>query len=127
MGNATKYEPVHLGTLEESSSLTELYNLCSRDIKHCIVQAQQAGLDVERLSRSRFEPIEKLLLEYNFRLDIWSSDCGVAKGYLEHISGLTQPVRDIFRRLHEQLEAVSERINKFREYVPKDFAHSNTR
>ncbi len=73
VGNATKYEPIHLRIPEDSSSLTELYNLCNRNIKRYIVQAQQAALDVELLSRSEIEPIEKRLLEHDFRLDIWST------------------------------------------------------
>ena len=111
---STEYEPVHLDTLKASSSLTDQCNHCNRDIKRCIIQAQQAVLNVER--RSRFEPIEKRLLEHSLRLDIWSTDCGVAKGDLDRIGGLSQPVRDILGRFHEQLETVAENINKFRDY-----------
>jgi hypothetical protein len=122
---STEYEPVHLDTLDASISLTDQWKHCSRDVERCIIQAQQAVLDVEQLSQSKFEPIEKRLKEHNLRLDIWSADCGVAKGYLEHIGVLSQPIRDIFERFHEQLETVSENINNFRKDVPKTFAESN--
>jgi hypothetical protein len=110
---STEYEPVHLDTFEASSSLTEQYTQCDRDLKRCITQTQQALLTSGRVPRFKLEPIEKRLLEHKLRLDIWSTDCGVAEGYLEHIGSLSQPISDILRRSHSNLQTAAEHINKF--------------
>jgi hypothetical protein len=122
---STEYEPLHLKTLEPSSSLIDQCNCCNSDIRRCIIQARQAVLNTESPARSKFEPIEKRLLEHTLRLDIWRTDCGVAEGYLEIIGSLTQCVSDILMRFHKHLEAIAETINSFREHVPKKFAENN--
>jgi hypothetical protein len=122
---STMYEMLHLDTLDADSSLTDQCDHCCRDIERCNIQAQRAVFDVEQPTRTKFEPIEKRLQEHKLRLAIWSTDCGVAKGHLENIGGLSQPVRAIFERLHEQLEAVAVQINNFRKDVAKQSVESD--
>lgn len=76
-------------------------------------------MDVDSLSRSKFEPIEKRLSEHAFRLDIWGADCGATEGYLVNVRELSPLVGDIFGKLHAELEEAAEQTNIFRGVAPK--------
>jgi hypothetical protein len=86
---STEYKPVHLDTLDITSSLTDQCGHCHRDIKRYIIQAQRVVLDIEYLSRSKFKLIKKRLQEYNLRLDIWSIDYRITNEYLKNIKSLS--------------------------------------
>jgi hypothetical protein len=63
------------------------------------------------------EPFEQQLREYKLKFDIWSADCGVNEGHLEHVGRQAQSVRRIFEDFSSHLEAIANDLNESRKDV----------